>query len=525
MAVKYRWLAVAAIWCFLFEWWHTASATCTNCQTVGWSGQKECRHCGVKKSSAAALSTTKVQSWSGWTQPKPNSSSQVSQQLQQVAAQLQSVCGNDPAQASQSLDGAYCRVFWSGELIRQIKQVEKALCSLDMDAPALESARKMLEQQLTELKTQQKAQQPLSKRMESARGALQRAQRRAEEASVAFTLAQTVKEQADQAARIQVELCTLEQEAHKAATEATGARPLDRCSDIIDNTISALQSWSACRAPGEGTTSSLHTHQWSARVMHSCGSGDGCRRVLSKASQDEEIARSGRRRLTYKRSQTGKEISAVTHEPWRSPARSTHNAVRVNHTERFVLATVNVKSLKPKELSRSHKYGVDTNSTIDQIDRDTSLHGCHVIGVQESCIKGNVTREQRNPAAHTSGANGKGQLGVEAWVHRSVLMRARVRTEPCSHLLLVLKIDGKIINLTVIVAHAPPVVQDPWLSSSMRMDEWEFPRADSYGGCPRDVANANGSELRTVFEERNLHAVSTFTPVFQPTWWSGRAQH
>ena len=96
------------------------------------------------------------------------------------------------------------------------------------------------EQQFTELKTQQRAQQPLSKRLESARGALQRAQRRAEEARVAFTLAQTVKEQADQeAARIQAELCTLEQEAHKAASEATGARPLDRCSDIVDNTITA----------------------------------------------------------------------------------------------------------------------------------------------------------------------------------------------------------------------------------------------------------------------------------------------
>ena len=137
-----------------------------------------------------------------------------------------------------------------------------------MDAPALEAARKLLEQ-LTELKTQQKAQQLLSNRLESVRGALQRAQRRAEEAKVAFTLAQTVKEQADQeAARIQSELCTPEQEARE-------------------------------------TFCSQHT-----------------------------------------------------------------TPVRVTHTERLVLATVNVKSLKPQELSRSHKYGVDTNSTIDQIQRN-----------------------------------------------------------------------------------------------------------------------------------------------------------
>ena len=43
-----------------------------------------------------------------------------------------------------------------------------------------------------------------------------------------------------------------------------------------------------------------------------------------------------------------------------------------------------------------------------------SLHRCHVVGVQESCIKGNVTREKQHFVAYTSGANGRGQLGVEA---------------------------------------------------------------------------------------------------------------
>ena len=79
-------------------------------------------------------------------------------------------------------------------------------------------------------------------------------------------------------------------------------------------------------------------------------------------------------------------------------------------------------------------------------------------------------------------------------------MRARVRTEPCSPRLLVLKIDGKSINLTVIVAHAPPNDSGEqgrksfW--SSLRKaanavpharplaHEWEFPRADSLGAVP-----------------------------------------
>ena len=98
--------------------------------------------------------------------------------------------------------------------------------------PAIEASRKLLEQRLTELKTQ-------SKRLESARATLQRARRRADEA----------KEQADrEAAKILSELCALEQEAHKTATEATGTRPLDRCSDIKDSTTSALHQ---ARAPTE----------------------------------------------------------------------------------------------------------------------------------------------------------------------------------------------------------------------------------------------------------------------------------
>ena len=44
-------------------------------------------------------------------------------------------------------------------------------------------------------------------------------------------------------------------------------------------------------------------------------------------------------------------------------------------------------------------------------------------------------------------------------------------------------------------------------------------------GCSGDTEYANESELRRVLEERNLYAVSTFTPSYQATWWSGRAQH
>ena len=87
-----------------------ASGRARNCQTVV-SGQKKCRHCGVKKSYAAALSTTKVQSRSGWTQPKPNSSSQVSAAA--TSGGTTKICMWKRSSTSKPKSGrAYCRVFW-----------------------------------------------------------------------------------------------------------------------------------------------------------------------------------------------------------------------------------------------------------------------------------------------------------------------------------------------------------------------------------------------------------------------------
>ena len=92
------------------------------------------------------------------------------------------------------------------------------------------------------------------------------------------------------------------------------------------------------------------------------------------------------------------------------------SSVRVNRAERLGTPIRQRHINRSKRyVTRSHKYGAhNTNSTIDQIDRDMSLHGCHVVGVQESYIKGDVTREQQHCVAFASGANGNGQLGVEA---------------------------------------------------------------------------------------------------------------
>ena len=225
MAARKRWLAVAAIWCLFFEWWRTASATVLS-QGVGSLEIRHLERVDVHELPDSGVVWSKeVQALSGEKELRSSSFYDISSILERMdttetkqlvtglsatttSGGTSTICMWKRSSTSKPKPGV--ESSWSGEVIRQIKQVEKALSSLDMDAPVLEAARKLLEQQITELKTQQKAQQPLSKRLESARGALQRAQRRAEEARVAFTLAQTV------------ELCTLEQEAHKAATEATG---------------------------------------------------------------------------------------------------------------------------------------------------------------------------------------------------------------------------------------------------------------------------------------------------------------
>ena len=210
---------------------------------------------------------------------------------------------------------AFCRLLWSprGHETDQTRGLPMCL---------FQRRRGNWSQQLTELKTQQRAQQPMSKRLESATSALPRAQRRAVEARAAFTLAQSVKEQADQeAAKIQSELCVLEEEAHRAATEST-THPIHRCSDIIDSTISALHQ---ARVPTEqldqarlaaltlinglhGLCSAAGTVTGEAedQLLDFGGSHEEFKQMLK--SIEEEFARSVRRRMTYKRPHTVKEL-------------------------------------------------------------------------------------------------------------------------------------------------------------------------------------------------------------------------
>ena len=231
--------AVAAIWFFLLEWWSTAGATILS-ERVGGRAIRQLERMDLHEL---------PDNWVVWTEKVQALRSEEKLRGRPFHAQstLQEWLDTSQAQRHTTSLPAATTSRGAATSTRPLPTPLVPWRSRNRPnmwrelVPALEASRQLLEQQLTELKTQQRAQQPLSKRLESVRGALQRAQRRAAEARAAFTLAKSDKEQADQeAAKIQSELCALDQEAHNAATVASSTRPLDRCSDIIDRTISEL---------------------------------------------------------------------------------------------------------------------------------------------------------------------------------------------------------------------------------------------------------------------------------------------
>ena len=144
------WMAVATIGFFLLEWWspqvqqysakewearksgNWSERTCTNCQTVGWSGQKKkCRHCGVKKSNAGAPSTHRVHSGSGWTQAKPGGTSQVSRAAT-TSRGAAAICLwiRSSTHGAAPLDKPSASSSGPVELTKQIKHVEREVSAI-----------------------------------------------------------------------------------------------------------------------------------------------------------------------------------------------------------------------------------------------------------------------------------------------------------------------------------------------------------------------------------------------------------
>ena len=140
--------------------------------------------------------------------------------------------------------------------------------------------------------------------------------------------------------------------------------------------------------------------------------------------------------------------------------------------EHLILKTL--QSVKCKKVLNSNT----TNLSVSLITPSVSSY----------VIRAQPTNQQRQSSASSDDSNGAVKL-------------FEVRPEACPRLLL-LKIDGQNMNLTVIVAHAPPndsgeqrrksfwnllrnaAQPDPWLCSSMRTGEWRHPRASSPGPVP-----------------------------------------
>ena len=206
---------------------HWREWTCTNCQTIGWSGRKKCRHCRVKKSFASALSTHRAHSGSGWTQAKPSQASWHTTGLPAATTSrgAAAICLSKRSSTHGSVPRhALCRLLWSrgghetdqtrGESFQHsghrcacARGVEKIFGTTDHRA----------EDAAESLTTPQQETGGCERRLT------------VEEARAAFMLAQSVKGQANQEAKKkQSELCALEEEVHSAGTVASSTRRLLR---------------------------------------------------------------------------------------------------------------------------------------------------------------------------------------------------------------------------------------------------------------------------------------------------------
>ena len=86
---------------------------------------------------------------------------------------------------------------------------------------------------------------------------------------------------------------------------------------------------------------------------------------------------------------------------------------------RLKAATANVKTLDPAGIRRSTKLGLNTSAKIEYLDHELHQAGYQVVGLQESCVKGSVTRAQTNYHVTTSGAQPDGQSALRVGLPKS----------------------------------------------------------------------------------------------------------
>ena len=74
------------------------------------------------------------------------------------------------------------------------------------------------------------------------------------------------------------------------------------------------------------------------------------------------------------------------------------------------VGTANVKTLDPHTLRKAKKVGLNTSAKMEFLDKEFAEAGYKLVGIQESCIQGCVTREQTEYIVITSGATTAGTL-------------------------------------------------------------------------------------------------------------------
>ena len=206
-----------------------------------------------------------------------------------------------------------------------------------------------------------------------------------------------------------------------------------------------------------------------------------------------------------------------------------------------------MKTLDPAGVRRSNKVGINTSAKIEYLDLAFFERQYAIVGVQESCIQGSVTRDQVHYHVNTSGAQSDGFLGVESWLSKDLVRGAKVRPRAHSPRLLTVYVDSQSLCFAHVVAHAPTNIAPPedrrlfWQALrsellSIGKSRWVFLTIDANAtmGAVESSAlpfqdgtaeNENGTALRHLLEENSLYAASMNTQTVLPTWFGGRNQH
>ncbi|CAK0894210.1 unnamed protein product [Prorocentrum cordatum] len=518
---------------------------CSRCHSTNHS-PKACSVCGLRRSYAAVAASADPAA----SAPPPKPSTRA--QLDQIAQSLQSTLADVQARVAAPRAGAPAAPPDAAapasaptrpELVKRLKRYEAALEIYKDDTADPEHAR--LTQQISDVKAEISALKPLGAKLDGARQALQRASARREEADKALAAAALLRDTAE-----------AEEASAKEAVAALESQvsPLDN-TDLMTSIQAQLHQLIGTLKSDPG----VHATHIANAEKHVHDLFAGFQSVFPHAkdyhAHQEKVAGLAEGRPPYRH--VGKhplptslpEPSVPSHrvrQNGKQPPKEVPDDVFRRPRTRQV-ASASAKTLDPAGVRRAKKLGLNTSSKMEYLDGALAAAGYNIIGVQESCVGGDVTREQTQYVVYTSGATPEGHFGVESWMARSLVLGARVQPQAISPRLLVVRLDSSQCSFTHVVAHAP--VQQA--SDADRSAFWDSLKAALHaipparmvflsidgnatlGSIPSSAIpfpdgtaeHNNGRCLREAMEEAVLVLSSMATPEVLPTWFGGLVQH